>query len=71
MNPFDYWYKTNENLKNFIDSTFKENISLLENNELKKDYQKLFKEGNTLEKSQFLTLLEAIRYYFGGNNAES
>ena len=71
MNPFDYWYKTNENLKNFIDSTFKENISLLENNELKKDYQKLFKEGNTLEKSQVLTLLEAIRHYFGGNNAKS
>lgn len=71
MNPFDYWYRTNENLKNFIDSTFKENISLLENNELKKDYQKLFKEGNTLEKSQVLTLLEVIRYYFGGNNAET
>ncbi|MGB4434719.1 MAG: hypothetical protein WBI45_04605 [Defluviitoga tunisiensis] len=45
--------------------------ALLENNELKKDCQKLFKEGNTLEKSQVLTLLEAIRHYFGGNNAKS
>ncbi|MFY9357326.1 MAG: asparagine synthase [Defluviitoga tunisiensis] len=71
MNPFDYWYRTNENLKNFIDSTFKENISLLENNELKKDCQKLFTEGNTFEKTQVLTLLAAYKYYFGENNAET
>lgn len=71
MNPFDYWYRTNENLKNFIDSTFKENISLLENNELKKDCQKLFTEGNTTEKTQVLTLLAAYKYYFGENNAET
>jgi len=69
MNPLDYWYRTNENLKNFIDSTFKENISLLENNELKKDCQKLFTEGNSIEKTQVLTLLAAYKYYFGENNA--
>ena len=71
MNPLDYWYRTNENLKNFIDSTFKENISLLENNELKKDCQKLFTEGNTIEKTQVLTLLSAYKYYFGENNAKT
>ena len=71
MNPMDYWYRTNDNLKNFIDSTFKENISLLENNELKKDCQKLFTEGNTIEKTQVLTLLAAYKYYFGENNAET
>ena len=71
MNPFDYWYRTNENLKNFIDSTFKENISLLENKELKKDCWKLFTEGTTIEKTQALTLLAAYKYYFGENNAET
>ena len=32
---------------------------------------KLFTEGNTTEKTQVLTLLEAYKYYFGENNAET
>jgi asparagine synthase (glutamine-hydrolysing) len=71
MNPFDYWYKNNQFVRVFYTDKFNSNINLVQNKKLRKDCEKLFKEGNTLEKSQVLTLLEVIRYYFGGNNAET
>jgi len=64
MNPLDYWYNTNDELREFFLDTFNKNISLLENGNLRKDCEKMFAEGNTIEKTQVLTLLEAWRYYF-------
>lgn len=64
MNPLDYWYNTNDDLREFFLDTFNKDIDLLENEKLRNDCQKLFTEGNTIEKTQVLTLLEAWRYYF-------
>lgn len=66
MNPFDYWYRTNKDMKEFIDTYFKENIDNLSNNKgLRDDCIQLFKEGSTVEKIQVLTLLGATKLYFG------
>ncbi len=69
MNPFDYWYCNNSDLRKFFVDTFSESIPLLEDKMLKNDCEVLFKEGNIIEKTQVLTLLEAYRYYFIDNNA--
>ena len=45
MNPFQYWYKTNEQLRLFINNHFQQNIYLLdEYPELKSDSTRLFNE---------------------------
>ena len=64
MNPLDYWYNTNDDLREFFLDTFNKGIDLLENEKLRSDCQKLFTEGSTIEKTQVLTLLEAWRFYF-------
>ncbi|OCL25570.1 asparagine synthase [Orenia metallireducens] len=66
MNPLDYWYNTNKNLKKFMDCYYKDNIKLLNSySDLKKDCEKLYTIGNVTEKNQVLTLLSAIKIYFG------
>jgi len=69
MNPMDYWYNNNDDLRKFMVNTYNENIHLLKDDELRNDCQRLFNEGNTIEKTQVLTLLAAYKYYFGENNA--
>jgi asparagine synthase (glutamine-hydrolysing) len=62
MNPFDYWYKTNDALRTVIAKHFDENISLLDSySELKKDCQELYAQGGLREKTQVLTLIQAMR----------
>lgn len=64
MNPFDYWYYTNINMKTFMDSYFKSNINLLNiNTELRNDATYLYNYGNTVEKTQVLTLLAFVKKY--------
>ncbi|HHP5737873.1 hypothetical protein [Bacillus paranthracis] len=66
MNPFDYWYRTNKEMKKFIDTYFEENIENLSSTKgLQDDCIQLFKEGSTVEKIQVLTLLGATKLYFG------
>lgn len=64
MNPINYWYKNNNDLREFFLNTFNENISLISDKELKNDCQILFKEGNITEKAQVLTFLGTYKYYF-------
>lgn len=64
MNPLEYWYKNNLNLKLYFENYYKENIIRIKNNsELKEDIELLYK-GNMLEKIQVLSLLAAIKLYF-------
>lgn len=64
MNPFDYWYQINDDLRDDFEREFSERISFLNNYpQLKRDAHYLFKEGNTLEKTQVLTLLAAIKIH--------
>lgn len=69
MNPLDYWYNTNNELRIYLDNYLHTNINILEN-ELKKDCENLYNTGNTVEKTQVLTLISATNYLFGENSNE-
>ena len=65
MNPFDYWYQTNQDVKDFMDSYFQINInSLSEFSELQKDCIKMYNNYKVTEKTQVLTLLAVMKIYF-------
>jgi asparagine synthase (glutamine-hydrolysing) len=64
MNPLEYWYNTNNDLRKFQDTYFKENIDRIIDGSLKSDCQNLYNSGNGVEKNQVLTLLSAIRLNF-------
>lgn len=65
MNPMDFWYATKVYLKDYMDNYLIENLG---HKALNKDMKKLISDyytsGTTLEKTQALTVLGAIKYYF-------
>lgn len=65
MNPFNYWYRTNEELRDFLDGYYTQNIHLIKNENVKNMCNLLFEKGNVIEKTQVLTLLAVWRFYFG------
>lgn len=65
MNPLDYWYQTNPDLKEFMDDYFLKHIDLVLNKELKKDCIYLYNKCAHSEKIQVLTLLSAIKLLYG------
>ncbi|MHC4542983.1 MAG: asparagine synthase-related protein [Planctomycetota bacterium] len=66
MNPFQYWYKTNSDLRLFVNDYFQKNLYLLDDYyQLKKDCIRLFNRGTLLEKTQVMTLMAAIKLHFG------
>lgn len=65
MNPLDYWYDTNPNIKEFQDFYFEQNIERLDLfPEIKSDVSNLYKTGTAFEKNQVLTLLSALNIFF-------
>ena len=65
MNPVDYWYNTNDKLKLYFDNYYEENLKLLKKDvELKENIEFLYKTGTSIEKTQVLSLLAAIKLYF-------
>ncbi len=65
MNPFDYWYQTNQDIKDYMDSYFHININRLsEFSELQKDCEYMYNNHKVVEKAQVLTLLAAMKFYF-------
>ncbi|OED33122.1 hypothetical protein BHE17_11935 [Planococcus maritimus] len=68
MNPLNYWYKNNKDLRRFINSYFDENITNLDSyDKLKEDCIYMFQNGKDFEKYQVLTLLSVFKIYFGEN----
>lgn len=64
MNPFDYWMKHNSSLRNYTGQYFNDHIDLISFDlTLQGDCMNLYKEGNTGEKLQVLTLLAAIKLH--------
>lgn len=61
MNPIDYWYHTNPDLKNYLDSYWEENKHLIRDTELKKDMEHLYIDCVMLDKLQVLSVLSAIK----------
>lgn len=69
MNPFEYWYRNNLELKNILDDYLSENIERLDGyGELKSDTEFLYKQGNTLEKLQAISLVAAVKMLFDKNS---
>ena len=64
MNPLEYWYNTNDDLRTFQNNYFKENIDRITDGSLKSDCQNLYNFGNAIEKNQVLTLLSALKLHF-------
>lgn len=71
MNPFEYWYRTNDDLRNYFEERFNNVISIVPNcvkvfpdHNFRDLIGKLFYNYGVVEKTQALTILEAWRYYF-------
>lgn len=64
MNPLDYWYSTNENIRLFQEKYFKENIDLINDAKLKEDCSQLYNRGRAIEKNQVLSLLSAVKLFY-------
>ena len=65
MNPMDYWYKNDKDVRNYFETMFEERIgsSVLPEG-VRADMKRLFAEGSFSEKEQALTVLSAIHVFF-------
>lgn len=65
MNPMDYWYDHNEQVRVYLDQMFSQRIDHeVLPKELAKDMRDLYQNGNVIEKSLVLTVLSAAYLYF-------
>lgn len=65
MNPMDYWYENDSDVRKYLETMYRERIdSTVLPKELRADMKRLFAEGNFTEKSQVLTVLSAIYLFF-------
>lgn len=61
MNPTDYWYSTNKELKKYMDNYFEKNKKLKELDlELYGDAKWLYENGNTIEKMLAISLVGSV-----------
>ena len=62
MNPVDYWYATNPELKSFMDGYWEANSGLVTDTTLRQDMRRLYEEsGATYDRLQVLSVLSAIK----------
>lgn len=62
MNPVDFWYYENPELRNFINEYYSENKEYLkENSTLLKDIDSLFYSGAVYDKLQIISLISAVK----------
>ena len=62
MNPVDYWYATNPELKAFMDGYWAANNALVPDPALREDMRRLYEDSPaTYDKLQALTVLSAIK----------
>lgn len=65
MNPFDFWYESNEEFRNYIDGYFKDNITLLDKyKNVKRFCENNFNTGKIIDKLLALTVISVIKQYF-------
>ncbi len=60
MNPLDYWYRNNNSVSLFYSDYYKKNIKNINNPELRNDFELMFINGNVIEKSMVITVLDFI-----------
>jgi asparagine synthase (glutamine-hydrolysing) len=65
MNPMDFWYNTNKQMKEHLDNFYNSHISCLDGyDELKKDAIMLYNNGTTQEKTLVISLLGSVVRFF-------
>ena len=58
MNPYDYWYDTDPEMRKFFNNYYQEHIALLSGHpELSQEVTQLFHSPSVLEKLMALTVL--------------
>lgn len=64
MNPLNYWYATNRDVREFMDNYFHNGMKELHvSNLLRTDMVNMYEKGNVMEKTQVLTAISGIRRY--------
>lgn len=64
MNPINYWYATNEDIRRFMNCYFSDGMKEIHVSEqLRKDMVNMYENGNAMEKTQVLTAIAGIRRY--------
>ena len=64
MNPFQYWYDTNEELKTFIDDYYLHNKHFVESHKLIcSEVRKMYRSSNVFDKIMAISLLGTIKIY--------
>ena len=65
MNPYDMWYNKYDDIRDYIDSYFDENItSTFLSESLREDLTRMFNHVSVREKIQVLTVLSVVKNYF-------
>ena len=65
MNPVQYWYESNNDLKDKLDEYYRSNIHLMnEFKELQADMTNLYNFGTAIEKVQVISVLMFMKKYF-------
>ena len=65
MNPVDYWYYGNSELRDFMDNYWKKNKDIVMDRQLLDDMSYLYEDCNaTYDKLQPLTVLAAYKLIF-------
>ncbi len=63
MNPFEYWYEKNANIKEFINEYYEKNIGCIDNIEIKNCIDEMQVRGKILDKMVMLTVLSVYKQY--------
>jgi hypothetical protein len=65
MNPMDYWYEKNPEIRLYLDEMFQARIECTVFDEgLREDMKTMYHDGNFTEKCLVLTVLSATHLYF-------
>lgn len=68
MNPYQYWYETDERLRNFITTFWQENNYLIKGQgQLEAECRTMFESQSAFDKLLCVSLLETINVYFSTN----
>lgn len=63
--PAQFWYENNEDVMNYLDAYFYENVDRIDNTKLKSDLLDLYKERSFTVKANCITLVGAVKLLFG------
>ena len=63
MNPFEYWYEKNKDIKKFVDEYYEKHLKYVDDLEIKEYLEKLQAKGNMQDKMVMLTVISIYKQY--------